>query len=72
MRALVQIRYRHNASEAEITQLPDVRGSNTVRVIFDEPQRGITPGQAAGVYNGDTLIGGGWSRGGFLMVRGGG
>ena len=60
LRASVQIRYRHNASEAEITQLPDVRGSNSVRVIFDEPQRAITPGQAAVFYLEDTLIGGGW------------
>ncbi|MBI5750082.1 MAG: tRNA 2-thiouridine(34) synthase MnmA [Nitrospinae bacterium] len=72
IRALVQIRYRHNASEAEITTLSPlptgerikVRGnqedSNTVNVIFDEPQRAITPGQAAVFYNGDTLIGGGW------------
>ncbi len=74
MRALVQIRYRHNASEAEITPLSplptgeriEVRGSrngnNTVKVIFDEPQRAITPGQAAVFYLEDTLIGGGWIR----------
>ena len=68
IRALVQIRYRHNASDAEITLLSplptgeriEVRGSNTVRVIFDEPQRAITPGQAAVFYLEDTVIGGGW------------
>jgi tRNA-specific 2-thiouridylase len=68
IRALVQIRYRHNAAEAEITILPplpsgeriEVRGGNTVRVIFDEPQRAITPGQAAVFYDRDKLIGGGW------------
>ena len=56
MRALVQIRYRHNASEAEI----NLTNNNTVKVIYDEPQRAITPGQAAVFYLEDTLIGGGW------------
>lgn len=55
-RALVQIRYRHHASEAEITLIDN----NTVKVIFDELQRAITPGQAAVFYLEDTLIGGGW------------
>ena len=56
IRALVQIRYRHNASEAEI----NLTNNNTVKVIYDEPQRAITPGQAAVFYLEDTLIGGGW------------
>jgi tRNA-specific 2-thiouridylase len=31
-----------------------------VRVIFDEPQRSITPGQAVVFYDGDVVVGGGW------------
>lgn len=30
-----------------------------VQVMFDEPQRSITPGQAVVFYDGDTVIGGG-------------
>ena len=31
-----------------------------VRVVFDEPQRAITPGQAVVFYDGDVVIGGAW------------
>jgi tRNA-specific 2-thiouridylase len=30
-----------------------------VEIIFDEPQFGVTPGQAAVWYDGDVLLGGG-------------
>jgi tRNA-specific 2-thiouridylase len=50
------VRYRHTAAPATITPLPDARA----RVVFDEPQRAITPGQATVFYRGDEVVGGGW------------
>ncbi len=54
-KAGVSIRYHHPDYPAEITKLPNGR----LNVKFDQPQRAITPGQAAVIYNGDVLIGGG-------------
>jgi tRNA-uridine 2-sulfurtransferase len=56
VRADVRVRYRHTAAPATITPLPN----NRVRVVFDEPQRAITPGQATVFYRGDEVAGGGW------------
>jgi tRNA-specific 2-thiouridylase len=51
----VKIRYRTPASPATVTPSEDGRA----RVMFDELQRAITPGQAAVFYDGDEVIGGG-------------
>jgi tRNA-uridine 2-sulfurtransferase len=56
VRAEVRVRYRHAAAAATITPLPDARA----RIVFDEPQRAITPGQATVFYRGDEVVGGGW------------
>ncbi len=55
IRAEVQIRYRSSPVLATIVPVED----NQARIIFDEPQFGITPGQAAVWYAGDVLLGGG-------------
>jgi tRNA-specific 2-thiouridylase len=55
-RAEVRVRYRHEAAPATIVSLPD----NRAHVVFDEPQRAITPGQATVFYRGDEVLGGGW------------
>ena len=54
-RCKVKIRYRHPEKWAVVEPV----GEGRVHVIFDEPQRAITPGQAAVLYDGDTVLGGG-------------
>ncbi len=54
VRCSVKIRYRHREQPALVTP----RGSS-VSIVFDEPQRAITPGQSAVFYDGDTVLGGG-------------
>src|SRR5258707_4801337 len=54
--AKVRVRYRHDPAPATIHIEPE----NRVRVVFDEPQRAITPGQATVIYRGDEVIGRGW------------
>ncbi len=55
-RALVKIRYSHAGVLSTVS--PKANGSALVR--FNEPQRGVTPGQAAVFYDGDAVVGGGW------------
>jgi tRNA-specific 2-thiouridylase len=51
-----KIRYRHPATPATVTPLPD----GGARVDFAEPQSAVTPGQAVVFYDGDRVLGGGW------------
>ncbi len=52
----VKIRYNHKGATALVTAL----AGNTARVKVYDPQRAITPGQAAVFYKDDLVIGGGW------------
>lgn len=56
VRAEVKVRYRHEPAGATIEALNGSRA----RVVFDEPQRAITPGQATVFYRGEEVVGGGW------------
>ncbi len=51
------VRIRYNAKEEIATVIPTDKSS--ARVVFDNPVRAITPGQAAVFYEGSQLIGGG-------------
>ena len=55
MRVAVKIRHRHEPAPAVIETVGE-----EILVTFDEPQRAITPGQAAVFYDGDIVVGGGW------------
>ena len=50
----VKTRYSAKSAKAKIIQ-----EENNIKVIFDEPQRAITPGQSAVFYIGDIVLGGG-------------
>jgi len=56
MRVTVKIRHRHEPASAVMERVSD----DEVVVTFDEPQRAITPGQAAVFYDGEMVVGGGW------------
>jgi tRNA-specific 2-thiouridylase len=55
-KATVKIRYNHPGTVATVTPLQN----NRARIRLHEPQRAITPGQAAVIYDGDVVLGGGW------------
>jgi tRNA-specific 2-thiouridylase len=54
--ARVKIRSAHAGAAARVEPM----GTERVRIVFEEPQRAITKGQAAVFYEGDAVMGGGW------------
>ena len=54
MRVKAKVRYRHTEQPATVEQLDE----KCIHVIFDEPQRAITKGQAVVLYDGDVVVGG--------------
>jgi tRNA-specific 2-thiouridylase len=55
---MAKIRYNHPGTAATVTPL----GAGGAKVKLHEPQRAITPGQAAVFYQNDLVVGGGWIR----------
>lgn len=54
LRLYAKIRYRMSAQPCLVEQV----SHDTLQVIFDQPQRAITPGQAVVFYDGDCVVGG--------------
>jgi tRNA-specific 2-thiouridylase len=52
----VKIRHRHEPAPAVLEKT----AADEVLVTFDQPQRAITPGQAAVFYDDDVVVGGAW------------
>lgn len=57
VRAQVKIRNKHTAAHATLEPMSD---RSSILVRFDEPQRAVTPGQAAVFYDDDLVLAGGW------------
>jgi tRNA-uridine 2-sulfurtransferase len=55
LRVTARIRHNHEPAAATI----HVLGNGRARVVFDTPQRAVTPGQSCVWYQGDEVIGGG-------------
>ena len=49
-----KIRYKHDEANATVSMISD----DKIKIVFDEPQRAITKGQAVVMYDGDTVVGG--------------
>ena len=55
MRVMAKARYRHAPQPATVYPMENGRA----KVVFDTPQRAMTPGQTVALYNGDIVVGGG-------------
>jgi len=55
IRLKAKIRYSHKEQYATVTQISD----NQVKIVFEQPQRAITSGQAVVLYDEDIVVGGG-------------
>lgn len=55
IRCKAKVRYRQREQWATVVPTSETR----VKIVFDEPQRATTPGQAAVLYDGDIVLGGG-------------
>ena len=53
VRLRAKLRYRMAEQPCTVVQT----GEDTLRITFDQPQRAITPGQTAALYDGDTVVG---------------
>ena len=63
----VKLRSAQEAVPARVYPLSDGgEGEGGVELLLDAPQHGVAPGQAAVLYDGSRLLGGGWITGAAL------
>ena len=55
MRLKAKVRYRMPEQPCTVEQT----GPDALRIVFDQPQRAITPGQSVVLYDGEYVVGGG-------------
>ncbi len=55
LKVKAKIRYRHKEQPCTVYPV----GNDKIELVFDEPQRAISPGQAVVLYDGDIVVGGG-------------
>lgn len=55
LRLKAKIRYQHQEQWATVTSV----GQDRLKIVFDQPQKAVTKGQALVLYDGDTVVGGG-------------
>lgn len=56
LKVMAKIRYKHPKADATV----EIIDKDKAKVIFDEPQEALTPGQAVVFYDKDIVLGGGW------------
>jgi tRNA-specific 2-thiouridylase len=54
-RVTAKVRYRQREEPAVVEQIE----ADRVRIVFDQPQKAVAPGQAVVFYDGDVVVGGG-------------
>ena len=60
----LSVKIRHSYKDIECSL--EEEGEKSFKLKFREPQRAVTPGQAAVLYEGDVLLGGGWIEKGYV------
>lgn len=62
IRCRVRLRYKQQEQWATVRPVREISATGSgksAEIFFDEPQRAVTPGQAAVLYDGDIVLGGG-------------
>ena len=56
----LRVQVKHRAREAPVEATVHRLGDDKARLVFDQPQSGVAPGQAAVLYQETRVLGGGW------------